>query len=111
MFISSSFRFYIQINLNNAVPPLTPVPNLSSAIARLSEHLTHLTTSHAKNSTALASLREERIEIDNREKEMREMVDKAEAKRAWFQSFREWVEGVAEFLDEKASTDSLLRGQ
>ena len=38
---------------------------------------------------------------------MRETVEKAEAKRAWFQSFSEWVEGVAGFLDEKASIDSL----
>lgn len=83
------------------IPPATPVPNLSSAIARLSEQLTQLTTSHAKNSAALTTLGQERIEIDNREKEMREMVEKAEAKRAWFQSFNDWVEGVAGFLDEK----------
>ena len=36
------------------------------------------------------------------------MVEKAEAKRAWFQSFSEWVEGVAGFLDEKASNDLLI---
>ena len=35
------------------------------------------------------------------------MVEKAEAKRAWFQSFSEWVESVAGFLDEKASIDSI----
>ena len=91
----------------HAVPPATPIPNLPTAIARLSEQLTQLTTSHAKNSAALTALGQERIEIDNREKEMREMVEKAEAKRAWFQSFSEWVESVAGFLDEKASIDSL----
>lgn len=32
---------------------------------------------------------------------MRQMVEKAEAKRAWFGQFKEWVEGVAGFLDEK----------
>jgi len=98
-----------QINLNNCiiVPPVTPVPILSSAIARLSEQLTHLTTSHAKNSAALTTLGQERIEIDDREKELREMVEKAEVKRAWFQSFSEWVEGVAGFLDEKASIGAL----
>ena len=91
-----------------AVPITTPVPILSSATARLTEQLTQLTTSHAKNSAALTTLGQERIEIDNREKEMREMVEKAEAKRAWFQSFSEWVEGVAGFLDEKASNDLLI---
>ena len=93
----------------HAVPPATPVPILSTAIARLSEQFAQLTTSHAKNSAALTALGQERIEIDNREKEMREMVEKAETKRAWFQSFSEWVESVAGFLDEKASADSLRR--
>ena len=95
-----------QINLH-AVPPATPVPNLSTAIARLSEQLAQLTTAHAKNSTSLTALGQERFEIDNREKEMREMVEKAEEKRAWFQSFSEWVEGVAGFLDEKVRINSL----
>lgn len=39
--------------------------------------------------------------MDDREKEMRQMVERAEAKRAWFGQFKEWVEGVAGFLDEK----------
>ncbi len=39
--------------------------------------------------------------MDDREKDMRQMVEKAEAKRAWFGQFKEWVEGVAGFLDEK----------
>ena len=73
----------------------------------MSEQFAQLTNSHAKNSAALAALGQERIEIDNREKEMREMVERAEAKREWFQGFSEWVESVAGFLDEKASIDSL----
>ncbi|KAJ7767506.1 hypothetical protein DFH07DRAFT_1058544 [Mycena maculata] len=32
---------------------------------------------------------------------MRQMVEKAETKCAWFRQFREWVEGVVGFLDEK----------
>jgi len=32
---------------------------------------------------------------------MRSMVEKAEQKRSWFHAFREWVEAVATFLDEK----------
>jgi GC-rich sequence DNA-binding factor len=41
--------------------------------------------------------------LDDREAEMRDMVGRAEEKRAWFNSFKEWVEGVAGFLDEKVS--------
>ncbi|KAF7346601.1 GC-rich sequence DNA-binding factor-like protein [Mycena sanguinolenta] len=84
-----------------SVPPATPLPSLGPAIARLSQQLTQLTTSHASNTAALTSLGQERTEVDDREKEMRQMVEKAEAKRAWFGQFKEWVEGVAGFLDEK----------
>uniref|UniRef100_A0A8H8CMD7 GC-rich sequence DNA-binding factor n=1 Tax=Psilocybe cubensis TaxID=181762 RepID=A0A8H8CMD7_PSICU len=83
------------------IPVATPVPTLNAAITRLSERLTQLTTSHAKNSSTLTSLAQERQEVEDREKEMREMVEKAEEKRAWFTDFREWTESVAVFLDEK----------
>ncbi|TFK40869.1 nineteen complex-related protein 2-domain-containing protein [Crucibulum laeve] len=83
------------------IPPATPVPTLAPAISRLTQQLTQLTTSHASNTAALHSLSQERAEVDDREKEMRDMVERAEAKRAWFDSFKEWVEGVAGFLDEK----------
>lgn len=85
----------------NLVPSATPVPTLAPAITRLTEKLTQLTTSHANNAAALTSLAQERNDVDAREKEMRDMVERAEDKRAWFGSFREWVEGVAGFLDEK----------
>ena len=32
---------------------------------------------------------------------MRDMIAKAEEKRSWFSAFREWMESVAIFLDEK----------
>jgi GC-rich sequence DNA-binding factor len=62
-----------------------------------------ITVSHASNTAALNNIILERESVDQRETEMREMVEKAEEKRAWFDGFREWVEGVAGFLDEKAS--------
>jgi GC-rich sequence DNA-binding factor len=83
------------------VPPSTPLPSLGPALARLTQQLTQLTTSHASNTAALTNLGQERTEVDDREKEMRQMVEKAETKRAWFGQFKEWVEGVAGFLDEK----------
>jgi GC-rich sequence DNA-binding factor len=49
----------------------------------------------------LSTLAQERRALDDREAEMRDMVGRAEEKRAWFNSFKEWVEGVAGFLDEK----------
>ena len=87
--------------MGTTVPPATAVPSLAPAIFRLSEQLAQLTTSHAKNSSALTSLAQERQEVEDREGEMRDMVERAEAKRAWFGSFKEWLESVAGFLDEK----------
>jgi len=87
--------------LNFPVPLATPVPSLGPAIARLSEQLSLLTASHAKNSATITSLAQERKQVDDREKEMRELVEKAETKRAWFEGFKEWTESVAGFLDEK----------
>lgn len=74
---------------------------LGPAVARLSAQLAQLTTAHTNNTTSLTSLAQERSQVDDREKEMREMVEKAEAKRAWFGDFKEWTDNVAGFLDEK----------
>ena len=49
----------------------------------------------------MTTLAEERLQLEAREQEMREMIVKAEEKRSWFAEFREWVESVATFLDEK----------
>jgi GC-rich sequence DNA-binding factor len=84
-----------------AVPPAIHVPALGPAIARLSQTLTALTTSHATNSHSLSTLGEERARNDEREAELRKMIALAEEKRGWFAAFREWVESVATFLDEK----------
>lgn len=84
-----------------AVPPLTPLPSLDAAISRLSQSLTELTTSHAASTASMMNLADERHALEGKEKEMRTMVEKAEMKRSWFNAFREWVETVAIFLDEK----------
>lgn len=83
------------------VPAAAPIPTLGPALARLAEQFTNLTTSHAQNTAALGTLAKERAEVDEREAEMREMVVRAEDKRAWFEGFKDWLEGVAGFLDEK----------
>ena len=41
--------------------------------------------------------------MEVREVELRAMITTAEEKRSWFASFREWIENVATFLDEKVS--------
>lgn len=53
----------------------------------------------------MSTLAEEREQLDKREAEMREMVRVAEGKRSWFVAFREWVESVATFLDEKVPSE------
>jgi hypothetical protein len=89
------------------VPPVTALPTLTSAIGRLTQSLNDLTTTHAKDVSSIAALEDERTKLDAREAEMREMIKEAEEKRSWFAAFREWVEGVAAFLDEKVRTRSL----
>ena len=49
----------------------------------------------------MVSVADERAQLEVREKEMRDMIAKAEEKRSWFAAFRDWVESVATFLDEK----------
>ncbi|KAF7422674.1 hypothetical protein PC9H_010830 [Pleurotus ostreatus] len=83
------------------IPTVTPIPSLGPALSRLAASLSQLTVSHASNTSSLNAIAKERSEVDEREIELRDMVDKAELKRSWFDSFHEWVEGVAEFLDEK----------
>ena len=80
---------------------------MPAAIARLTQSMSELTTSHAQHSAAMAKLGEEQRLLEEREKEMREMITKAEEKRSWFVAFREWVESVATFLDEKVPFVSL----
>lgn len=55
----------------------------------------------------MLSLGEEQLQLEAREKEMRDMIAKAEDKRSWFAAFREWVESVATFLDEKVRPRNL----
>jgi len=49
----------------------------------------------------MTSAADELAQIEEREKELREAIERTEAQRSWFAAFREFVEGVAHFLDEK----------
>jgi len=90
--------------MRHPVPAITPIPTLASSMARLTGSLTTLTSSHASHTASLSSLADERVALETKEAEMRRMIEKAERKRGWFVAFREWVEGVASFLDEKVSS-------
>ncbi|QRW06588.1 Pre-B-cell leukemia transcription factor-interacting protein 1 [Ceratobasidium sp. AG-Ba] len=79
----------------------TPVPTLDPAITRLTQALTKLTTSHAGNTKSLTSLGDERSSLEDQETKLRELVTEAEEKRAWFNGFKEWMDSLADFLDEK----------
>ncbi|CDO69908.1 hypothetical protein BN946_scf184884.g67 [Trametes cinnabarina] len=83
------------------IPSVTPIPTMGAAMARLTQSMSELTVSHAEHSAAMSKLGEEQRLLEQREKEMREMIAKAEEKRSWFSAFRDWVESVATFLDEK----------
>ncbi len=83
------------------VPAMIQIPTLGPAIGRLTQQLTKLRTSHANNTASVTGLAKKREEADEKEKEMRVMVERAEEKRAWFSEFRDWIEGVANFFDVK----------
>lgn len=83
------------------VPPPTQIPTLDAAMNRLAQTMSALTTSHAQNTATMTALADEQARLEQRESELRAIVARAEEKRSWFASFREWMESVATFLDEK----------
>jgi GC-rich sequence DNA-binding factor len=83
------------------IPPLTDMPSLESSVTRLSQTMTSMAASHAQNTTSVSALSAEQIQLDKRETELREIVMRAEGKTSWFADFRDWLESVAMFLDEK----------
>lgn len=84
-----------------SVPAQTPVPTLDPAMLRLTQALTKLTTSHAGNTKSLMSLGDEHASLEQQETRLRQLVTEAEEKRAWFDGFRQWMDSLADFLDEK----------
>ena len=85
------------------IPPVISVPVLDVAIAKLTQTLTALTTSHTKNTAELSKIGKENTSVEKQEAELREQVENAEKRRAWFQSFKERIDSVGDFLDEKVS--------
>lgn len=51
----------------------------------------------------MTSAADELAQIEEKEKELREAIERTEAQRGWFSAFQEFVEGVAHLLDEKVT--------
>jgi GC-rich sequence DNA-binding factor len=68
---------------------------------RFSQTMTSMVSSHAQNTTSVSALSAEQVQLDERETELRDIVTRAEGKRSWFADFRDWLESVATFFDEK----------
>jgi hypothetical protein len=83
------------------VPPPTEVPSLESSVTRISQTLASMTASHTQNTASVSALSIENDQLDGRETELREIIARTEEKRRWFADFRDWLENVAIFLDEK----------
>ena len=83
------------------VPPPTEVPSLESSVTRIAQTLVSMTTSHTQNTALVSALSVENDQLDGRETELREIIAQTEEKRRWFADFRDWLENVATFLDEK----------
>ncbi|KAH9080570.1 GCFC-domain-containing protein [Lactarius deliciosus] len=83
------------------IPPPTEVPGLETSVTRISQTLVSMTTSHAQNTASVSAVSVEYDQLDGRETELREIIAMTEEKRRWFADFRDWLENVATFLDEK----------
>jgi hypothetical protein len=84
-----------------SVPPPTEIPSLESSVTRISQTLVSMTVSHTQNTALVSALSIEHNQLDGRETELREIIARTEEKRRWFADFRDWLENVATFLDEK----------
>jgi GC-rich sequence DNA-binding factor len=80
---------------------------LEATVTRISHIMTSITASHVQNTASISTISAELAQLDEHETDLRESITKTEEKRSWFADFREWLESVATFLDEKVrSRDS-----
>lgn len=90
------------------MPTPTTIPTVISSIARFDQIMLALTQSHAASATTLSQLEQERQALDEQETQLRAMIGKAEDRRSWFAAFKEWIESVGAFLDEKVCLSTVL---
>jgi GC-rich sequence DNA-binding factor len=85
----------------DAVPEPSTLPSLKFVQARLANTSSALERSHNEHIAALENCEKERVELDRQEVGFRNQVSAANERFAWFSDFKEWVEDVANFLENK----------
>ncbi|KAH9980300.1 nineteen complex-related protein 2-domain-containing protein [Lactifluus volemus] len=83
------------------IPSLIEIPSLEATVMRISHNMASIIASHVQNTTSISTISAELAQLDEHETDLRESITKTEEKRSWFADFREWLESVATFLDEK----------
>lgn len=93
----------LQSRVYKAQPIPTPIaiPSIDSAVLRISSGLASLNTSHSQNASNMASLAQDMIQYTTEQDNIRRQVEETESKRAWFQTFRDRIETLADFFDAK----------
>lgn len=85
----------------SAIPDPSPLPSLHAVAVRLQATLADARAGKVDSDTLLSQAQREREALDAQEAELRAEVDRVSSKYEWFLDFKEWVEEVAAFLDEK----------
>lgn len=89
------------------IPRTGTLPSLSLVSTRLSTSLNALTSSLSLDSSTLTHFEREKAELEAQEQELRKEVEGKERRREWFEGFREEMEIVGGFLEEKVSSSGL----
>jgi GC-rich sequence DNA-binding factor len=91
------------------VPSLTEIPSLEGSVNRISHIMTSISTSHVQDTASISTISVELAQLEVYETDLWESITSTEEKRSWFANFREWLESVVTFLDEKVrSLESFL---
>jgi GC-rich sequence DNA-binding factor len=83
------------------VPQPSTLPSLKFVQARLSNSYSALERSHNEHLAVLENCDKERAELDRQETDVRQQVATTSERFDWFVDFKEWVEDVANFLENK----------
>ncbi len=82
-------------------PVARPLPTITGASNRLQTSLGLMESSITQRASQIAIIERELTQLDTQEEELRQEVDRVEAKREWMEEFRGWVETLGGFLEEK----------
>jgi hypothetical protein len=91
----------LMLTLLLPVPEPSALPTLKFVQARLSNAFSALERSHNEHVVVLENCEKERAELDRQETDVRQQVATASDRFDWFVDFKDWVEDVANFLENK----------